>query len=144
MHNLALIEESYKKFIKNLFYWIPEGIFLVNLDLLHHFDLLHFQPITKRKDPNLTRYFHIIESSEKITLVNDDYIVWIIPDRVDNIPVTYTLIALNKLDQELQLEAAFIASGVYNTSKLVLKVLEKFLAEIQDNEQMLAKYKDTA
>ncbi|CUI17584.1 conserved hypothetical protein [Candidatus Protochlamydia naegleriophila] len=144
MHNLALIEESYKKFVKDLFYWIPEGIFLVNLDLLHHFDLLHFQPATKRKDPSLTRYFHIIESSEKITLVNDDYIVWIIPDRVDNIPVTYTLIALNKLDQELQLEAAFIASGVYNTSKLVLKVLEKFLAEIQDNEQMLAKYKNTA
>jgi hypothetical protein len=144
MHNFPLIEECYKKFIKSLFYWIPEGIFLVNLELLHHFDLLHFQPATNRKDPNLTRYFHIIESSEKITLLNDDFIVWIIPDKINQMSVTYTLIALNKPEQEHQLEAAFIASGVYNSSKLVLRILEKFLAEIHDNEKMLAKFKATA
>lgn len=139
MHNLSIIEEYYKKFIKDIYHWIPDGIFVVNLDLLNHFDLLHFQPTTKHKDPILTRYFHIIESREKITLINDEFIIWIIPAHLEHISLTYTLIAINKLDQEPQLEAAFVASGVYNTSKLVLKILERFLAEIQENEQTLAR-----
>lgn len=144
MHNLSLIEESYQKFIKNLDFWIPDGIFNVNLELLQHFNLLHFQPSNERKEPPLTGYFQIIESPEKITLINDQFIVWIIPDKTDLYPVTYTLIALNKGDQEPHPEAAFIASGVYNTSKLVLKILEKFILEIQENEQTLSKYRKSA
>ncbi|WP_039356727.1 hypothetical protein [Candidatus Protochlamydia amoebophila] len=143
MHNLAMIEEYYKKFSKNLSYWIPDGIFYVNLDLLHHFDLLHFQPLTKKKAQLIPRYFHIIESTDKITLVNDDYIVWIVPDQLDDLPVTYTLIALNKPEEDVHLEATFIASGIYNNSKIVLKILESFLAEIQDNEQQLSQLKDS-
>lgn len=138
MHNLSLIEEYYKKYIKSLYHWIPEGIYTVNLDLLHKFNLLHFQ-YPEVQEPTLTRYFHIVESPEKITLINEQYIIWILPDRIDNIPVTYTLIALNREDQP-KLEMAFIASGVYNTSKLVLRLLEKFLIEIQENEAMLDKF----
>jgi hypothetical protein len=140
MHNLAVIEECYKKFIKSLNFWIPEGIYYIDLQLLHHFDLLHFQPHTPRKDPVLTRYFHMVESPEKITLINDEFVVWIIPDKVNYLTVTYTLIALNPSDREPQLEAAFIASGIYNTSKLVLKVLEKFLIEIQETETALLNF----
>jgi hypothetical protein len=143
MHNLAIIEEYYKKFSQNLSYWIPDGIFQVNLDLLHHFDLLHFQPLAQKKEEPVVRHFHIIESQEKITLVNDQYIVWIIPDQLNDLPVTYTLIALNKQDQDPQLEVAFIASGIYNSSKVVLKILEKFLAEIQDNEQQLSQLENS-
>jgi hypothetical protein len=35
------------------------------------------------------------------------------------------------------LELCFITSGVYNTSRLVLRVLEKFLVEIEENEKLL-------
>jgi hypothetical protein len=141
MHNLALIEEYYKKFIKEL-PSIPEGVFVLNLDLLNHFDLLHFQPSPKSKESVPTRYFHIIESLDKITLLNDEFIVWIIPDRVDHTPITYILIALNQMEQEPHLETAFVASGIYNSSKLVLKVLEKFLIEIHENENLIAKFKN--
>ena len=144
MHNLSLIEESYQKFIKNLDYWIPEGIYSINLDLLQHFDLLHFQPTGERKDTPLSGSFHIIETPEKITLINDQFIVWIIPDKADDQPLTYALIALNKGNQEPRLEAAFIASGVYNSSRMVLKTLEKFLLEIQENEQTVSKYEKSA
>lgn len=140
MHNLEVIEECYKKFIKSLNFWIPEGIYYIDLQLLHHFDLLHFQPPITRKDPVLTRYFHMVESPEKITLFNDEFVVWIIPDKIEHHSVTYTLIALNPSDREPQLEAAFIASGIYNTSKLVLKVLEKFLIEIQETETLLSSF----
>lgn len=144
MHNFSLLEEYYKKYIKDLYSWIPEGIYFINLELLHHFDLLHFQPNAEYKDPILTRYFHIIESPEKITLLNDEFIVWIMPDKVDHTPLTYTLIALNRGEEEPLLEAAFIAGGVYNSSKLVLKILEKFLIEIQETENTLSKFEKTA
>ncbi|MCE2983541.1 MAG: hypothetical protein LW832_08245, partial [Parachlamydia sp.] len=129
-----------KKFIKGLFFYIPEGVFILNLELLNQLDLLHFQPKSASKETLPTRYFHIVESSEKITLLNDDFIVWIIPDRLDKAPVTYILIALNKKDHEPKLEATFIASGIYNSSKIVLRVLEKFLIEIHENENLMAKF----
>lgn len=144
MHNLTLIEESYKKFSKDLNFWLHDGMFYINLELLHHFDLLHFLPSSDRKEQPLPGFFHIIESPDKITLINDQFIVWIAPDRSGLYPVTYTLIALNRGEQEEpHLEAGFIASGVYNSSRLVLKTLEKFLLEIQENEQTLSKIKNT-
>lgn len=137
MHNFTLIEEYYNKFIKQLDYWIPDGIFLVNLDLLHRFDLLHFGPSSGSDDLILERYFHMVEAPEKLTLVNDEFIIWIFPAQLNQEPVTYTLIALNR-KEEPHLEAAFIASGVYNQSKLIMRLLESFLSEIQENERMLS------
>jgi len=139
MNDFTLIEENYKKFIGDLPFWVPEGFFQVNLDLLHHLDLLHFQPFGEKRNPNLTRYFHIIEAPEKITLVNDEFIVWIKPDRIESKPVTYTLIALNRGDQDPHLEIAFMSTGIYNTSRLVLKILEKFLIDVQETETTLSK-----
>jgi hypothetical protein len=139
MQNLFLIEESFKKYVNGLNNWIPEGVYYVNLDLLYQFDLLHFQPLSRDRDPSITRYFQIIESNEKITLINDQFVVWIVPDRLNSLPVTYTLIAHSIDEGEPKLEAAFITSGVYNSSKLVLKILEKFLGEIQENELVLTK-----
>jgi hypothetical protein len=142
MHNLSLLEECYKKFVKKLPIWIPEDIYFINLELLHSLDLLHFQPNAEHKDSTLTRYFHIIESPEKITLLNDEFVIWIVSEKFAQASLTYTLIALNRGEQEPQLEVAFVASGVYNSSKLVLKVLEKFLLEIQETEITLVKLKE--
>lgn len=142
MQDLSLLDRYYKKFAKDLYSFIPDGIYFINLELLHHFDLLHFQPNAGHKDSVLSHHFHVMESPEKITLFNDEFVIWIMPEKVIDTSVTYTLIALNPGDQEPQLEAAFIASGVYNSSKLVLKVLEKFLFEIQETERTLAKLKD--
>lgn len=139
MHDLTLLDEYYNKFAKDMNLLIPDGIYFINLELLHHFDLLHFQPSAELPDSVLTQHFQVVESAEKITLFNDQFIIWIMPEKMFGASCTYTLIALNHGDQHPQLEAAIIASGVYNSSKLVLKVLEKFLAEIQENERMLEK-----
>lgn len=133
MHNLYLIEECYKKYIKNLSYWIPEGIYNVNLLLLQQLDLLHFYP-SYYQEESVTGNFQIIETPEKITLINDQFVVWVITDQESH--SSCVLIALNREDYP-HLETAFVASGVYNTSKLVLKVLEKFLFEIAESERVL-------
>lgn len=139
MDDLTQLDECYRKYITHMEEWMPEGMTQVDLRLLHHFDLLNYH----RKDPNdpaLTRYFHVVETPEKITLVNEQFVVWIVPDKVNNLPVTFTLIALNKEDQP-KLELAFSTSGIYNSSKLVLRVLEKYLQEISETEDMLSKYR---
>lgn len=139
MDDISSLEESYRKYSKNISNWIPDGIVDIDLKLLQRFDLLNYHRKDK-KDPTLTRYFHVIETHEKITLINDQFVVWIIPEKINQIPITYTLIALNH-PNEAKLEMAFAAAGVYNSSKLVLRVLEKYLQEIQETEALLTSYK---
>ena len=140
MHNLLLLESSYRKFIQDVGSWLPEDIIIVDLKLLHSYDLLHYHD-PNYNDSSLTRYFHVVESDEKITLVNDEFVIWIVPEKVEDMTVTYTLVALNK-PKGPELQLCYLTSGVYNTSRLVLRVLEKFLSEIQENEKLIAKLED--
>lgn len=119
--------------------WAPDALIPVDLFLLHDFGLLNYHQKSS-DDPLLTRYFQVVETSEKITLVNEDFVVWIVPEKIHGMSITYTLIALNQASSP-QLELAFVTSGVYNTSRLVLRILEKFLFEIQENEDTLKKIK---
>jgi len=137
MDNISVLEVCYKKYISDLALWLPEGIVNVNLKLLYDMELLDYQN-DDNHDPKLTRYFHVLETDEKITLINDEFVVWIVPDFVNEIPCTYTLIALNG-EVQPKLELAFCTSGVYNTSKLVLRLLEKMLKDIQENEEFISK-----
>jgi hypothetical protein len=136
MDDISQLEECYKKYMKNVTNWLPEGIIDVDLKLLKRFGLLNFH-LKGKRDPALTRYFNVIETAEKITLINDQFIVWIVPEKINDTPITFTLIALNREDPHLEL--AFSASGVYNSSRLVLRILEMFLQEIQDTEDTLIK-----
>lgn len=140
MKNISLLEECFNKFTKNITHWLPEGVIEVDIHTLQKFGLLSFHGNRGKVEDSLTRYFKVLESSEKITLINDEFIVWIVPENNSEYPVTYTLIALNDGDHP-HLELAFSTSGVYNTSRLVLHILEKFLLEIQENESLLKKYK---
>lgn len=140
MNHPSLLDACFKKYAKNLIQWLPDGVISVDIDLLHQLNLLHYHN-KDHSDPELTRYFHVADSGDKITLVNEDFVIWIVPDKVDHKPVTYTLIALNKNDS-VNLELAFVTSGIYNNSKLVLRVLEKYLYEIQSTEEYILKLKE--
>lgn len=137
--SLPYLDEQYKKYVNNIAEWLPEGMIDVNLDLLHGFNLLHYHSIDREYRP-LTRYFQVSQTEEKITLTNEQFVVWIVPDKAGNAPATYTLIALKGLNQ-LQLEVGFSTSGIYNSSHLVLRVLEKFLLEIQETEALMSSLK---
>ncbi len=137
MNNIEKLEAVYKKYIQNLSDWLPEGIMRVDLALLQEMNLLDFDKEIQKPDDSLTRYFQVIEQEDKITLVNEEYVIWIVPSSNEEIAATYTLVALNRVGREPELELAFSVSGVYNTSKMVLRLLEKFLADIQENEEAL-------
>ncbi|PJD96446.1 MAG: hypothetical protein CK425_05600 [Parachlamydia sp.] len=134
MNKLTKLDQYFKKYMKELNHWLPDGVVQVDLALLAEFELLD-SFFDEKSTPALTRYFHVVESFEKITLINDQFVIWIVPEKAE-IPRTLILIALNYPDH-LDLEIAFMTKGVYNTSRLVLRILEKFLFEIQENEELL-------
>ncbi len=138
MDKIAELDSSYEQFIKRLPELLPDGILEIDLKLLQKLGLLHEEAQTEHT-PSLTRFFHVVESKEKITLFNDQFAIWIVPEKVHNEPQTLVLVALDV--NKPQLEMAFSMTGIYNTSRLVLRVLEKFLEEIQETEELLTKLK---
>jgi len=142
MANLAELEHSYQRYIRDLSHWLPDGVTTVDLSMLRRLNLIDFDdPEFNRREP-ITHYFHVIESTEKITLFNDRFVVWIVPESHQEYPITYALIALREPEGP-RLEMAYSTSGVYNSSRLVLRILEKLLEEIQETESELMKIKAT-
>jgi len=135
MYNLTKLEEYYKKYSEDLNQWLPEDIFEVDLPLLQKMDLINYDN-PESQDPNLTQFFHVIETFDKITLINDEFVVWIVPDIQEDHSRTYTMVARNESEHP-HLELAYITSGSFNNSKLILRVLEKLLYDIHENQNFL-------
>lgn len=137
MLNPVQIESSYREFVSDLNRWVPEGVDSVDLAYLSNFNLLNRinEQLSSLELP-VTHYFHVIETSEKITLFNDQFVVWIVPQSLGSIAATFTFIALVELERP-RLEKVFCTSGVYNSSRIVLRLLEKILDEIHETEELL-------
>ncbi len=136
MDKIAGLDLSYEQFMNHLPELVPDGIIQVDLQLLQKLGLLH-EEVDSDSTSSLTRYFHVVESKEKITLFNDQFVTWIVPEKINNEPHTLVLVALNSTPKP-KLEMVFSMAGIYNTSRLVLRVLEKFLSDIQENEDLIS------
>ena len=138
MINPSVLEESYQEFTKNLLKWVPDGIIHVDLRLLDDLGILNNAELEHSvTDDHLNHYFHIIETPDKVTLFNEQFAIWIVPQLVDDIPTTTTLIALLQTHRP-HLEIVYTTSGVYNTPKYILKILQHFIAEVQDTEAIIS------
>jgi len=139
MLNPIQIEEAYREFIGNLPNWAHDGITPIDLKFLHDQGLLPVLQEDKGDPDDLTQYFHVVESVEKVTLFNEQFIVWIIPKMEGDQPLTYVLIALNH-PEKAHLEVVFATRGVYNTPRYVLKVLQHFLVDMLETEETLTSF----
>src|SRR5271156_103244 len=123
MINPNVLEEAFQEFTKNLQKWVPDGIIQVDLRLLNDLGLLNNAELEHSvSDAHLNHYFHIIETPEKVTLFNEQFAIWIVPQLVDETPTTTTLISLLQ-GSKPHLEIVYLTSGVYNTPKYILKIL---------------------
>jgi hypothetical protein len=144
MANLAQLEANFQRYTANLERFAPDGIIEINLDLLRQMDLLDvFNKQDEAEEQKLPRSFQVLEAPEKITLFNDDFAIWIVPSNVEGLAVTYILIGTHKEDEPIKLDVVLSASGVYNNSKMVLRVIDALLKEIQENEEELHNIKTT-
>ncbi len=139
MLNPAQIEDAYKGFVTNLPSIAHDGIMEVDLKFLHDEGLLEGLQDEKTDPDDLTQYFHVIESVEKVTLFNEQFIVWIIPKTHGNQPITHVLIALN-YPEKANLELVFSTRGVYNTPRYVLRALQHFLVDMLETEETLISF----
>ena len=136
MLNPTQIEQVYKEFMGNLPGCAHDGVLSINLSFLHDQGLLGTLATNEDDSEDLTQYFHVIESPEKVTLYNDHFLVWIVPKMEGDQPVTFVLIALNH-EEKPQLEIVFTTYGVYNSPRYVLKVLQHFLSDMLETEETL-------
>ena len=138
MINPKVLEEAYQEFTANLSKWAPDGIIQVDLRLLNDLGILNHAELEHSvSDAHLNHYFHIIETPEKVTLFNEQFAVWIVPQLVDDVPTTTTLIALLQTAKP-HLEIVYTTAGVYNTPKYILKILQHFITEVQDTEAVIS------
>ena len=96
MINPEYLETTYQEYIDDLTKWVPDGIIEIDLNTLKSLGLLTAKVNTPYKTDPLEQSFHIFETKDKITLVNDIFVIWIVPELVENVAKTFTLIALNK------------------------------------------------
>ncbi|MCH9616973.1 MAG: hypothetical protein SP4CHLAM5_05600 [Chlamydiia bacterium] len=134
------LEQYYDKFLEDPTYWVQDGIVDVNLEMLKDWGLLNqTEEEEKLLQDQFPFYFHVLENNAKVTLFNNQFIVWIVPDVVDENPCTSVMIALIKED-DLKLEIVYKTHGVYNTPKYVLKTLRHFLTEVIDTEEEISSF----
>lgn len=136
----AELEESFKEFSENFAKWIPDGIIPVNLSLLHDLGLLRQSYFEQNTQESLSHLFHVLETQEKVTLFNEQFAIWIVPKVIDEQATTLTFIALLSQLQNTKphLEIVFSSAGVYNTPRYILKVLQHFLTEVIDTEEVIS------
>jgi len=135
------LEKAYKCYMNDLQLHVPDGIVDVDLSLLQELGLLSAEEGNPEVSDSLSHNFYVIESTEKLTLFNNKFSIWIVPKLLQGSPTTYTLIALNE-EKKPHLEMVFTTSGVYNHSSLVLRILEKFLEQIEENEEEICSFKE--
>ncbi len=132
------LDEAYHTFASNLQTWVPDGIIEVDLELLESLGILTPDQYDESNAPEqLPHYFHVIETDEKVTLFNHQFVIWIVPKLIDDVPTTIVFIALISSNQP-HLEMVFSTAGVYNTPKFVLKLLKSYLSEVIETEESIS------
>jgi hypothetical protein len=132
------LEEAFVEFSQNLQKHAPDGVISVDLSLLHDLGLLEKGKFDQSSTSDeLMHYFQVLETPDKVTLFNDQFAVWILPKLVQELPMTLIFIARVQ-PAKPHLELIFSTTGVYNTPKFILKVLEHFLTEVIDTEAIIS------
>jgi len=131
------LEESYDDFVQNFKKWAPDGIIEIDLEGLCEMGLVNREDFDDEEPDDVTQYFHVLETPDKITLYNEKFAIWIVPKLIEDIPTTLTYISQVQKEKP-QLELVFSTVGVYNTPKFILKILQYFLIEVIDTEAIIS------
>ena len=138
MMSPSQLEEAFVEFSQNLPKHAPDGVIAVNLNMLYELGLLKhekFDQATSHEE--LMHYFHVLETPDKVTLFNEQFVVWILPKMLQETSQTMHFYCTSAKYQA-SFEIVFSTTGVYNTPKFILKVLEHFLTEVIDTEAIIS------
>ena len=131
------LEEAYQDFNKNFIKWVPDGIIQIDLETLCEIGLLNKEDLDEEEPDDVTHYFHVVETPDKITLYNDKFAVWIVPKLIEDTSTTHTFVSQMKKNKA-NLELVYETKGVYNSPKFILKLLQYFLVEVIDTDNVIS------
>ena len=137
MINPNMLDEAFKEFSQNFSKWLPDGIISINLQVLHDLGLLSTAHLDQATPDHLSHQFHVIETNEKVTLYNEQFVIWIVPQTQQESSSTLAMIALLQQNKP-HLEIVYTTAGVYNTPRYILKILQHFLTEVLDTEAVIS------
>lgn len=136
--NPSELEEVYKDFTDNFQKWAPDGIIEIDLETLADMGLLNKEDFDEEEPDEVTQFFHVIETPDKITLHNEKFVIWIVPKVIEENPTTLTYVSQVAKKKKPHLELVYSTSGVYNTPKFILKVLQRFLIDVIDTDAVIS------
>ena len=131
------LENAYQEFTENFAKWAPDGIIQIDLEALCEMGLLNKEDFDEENPDEVTEYFNVLETPDKITLYNEKFAIWVVPKMINDISTTHTYISQIQRD-EFHLELVYATEGVYNSPKFILKVLQHFLIEVIDTDKMIS------
>lgn len=136
-----LIEANFKKLMEELPHWIDNENTHVNLRTLEENNLILISE-KEEKDiqKNFPFYFHVIETEDKVTLFNEQFIVWILPRILEGRSETITIVSM-LYGEKPQIQMVLTHEGVYNNSRFILRALRYFLVETIRTEKELSQMK---
>lgn len=115
---------------------LPDGIVDINVRVLHDLRLLSEDPPVVHETPP-SSLLQAVDSGGKITLYNEKFALWIVPQANASPPTTITFIA-RRAESTITPEVAFRTQGLHNRSKTILRLIDRYLTEIQENESVIA------
>jgi hypothetical protein len=110
---------------------LPDGILNINIKSLHSLKLLDECP------PPGTMALHTIESDEKITLFNDNFALWIAPQKNASPAETVVFIARTAEGKFIP-EVAFRTRGLHNQSKTIIRIIDRLLSDITETDSVIS------
>lgn len=120
---------------------IPDGVIDVDLKLLQSLDILN--PNQPLGDSSAKELLQAIDSGGRITLFNDRFVLWIIPQSAI-LPPSTTVILARCTDKTIKPEVAFKTAGIHNQSKTILQIIDRYLIDIQETEEVLEKFEKSS
>jgi hypothetical protein len=117
MINPDVLDESFREFYNNFSKWLPDGFININLKTLNELGLLSSAKIEEDTPDSISHKFHVIETNERVTLYNDQFVIWILPRSEEGeVSSTMTMIALLQ-NHKPHLEIVYTNTVIYNTPR---------------------------
>lgn len=135
INNKSELDYYYNKIIKGVASIPKDEIVEVNQKFIDEIGIGQKDRLSTEKD-RIQRRFHVVETNDRITLWNQYYVIWIIPNQMEEELKTIVLIADNRPKEPKLLNILFI-KGIYNNSTFILQLIDQMLAELQENDQFI-------
>ena len=136
MVDIEQLDGFFQRLSANTGEFFPDGVVDINVKVLHTLDLLSDTSPAPYEAP-ASSLLQAVESDGRITLFNEKFALWIVPQANTSVPTTITFIA-RKTGETISPEVAFRTQGIHNRSKTILRIIDRFLAEIQETESVIA------